>query len=468
MTRGYMYNGNMLTKSDFLIFIESPLHLWAKVNNQYKKIFTEYDNHLTKQGYEVENLAREYAKRYLGKEPQFQKEYKTEKLLSKADIVVGNSIYEVKSSTKIEKEHEYDLLFQYYVSSKVSDIEKIFIVYLNKEYTKVGDINLEELFVVEDMTDFVKENLHLVEGLIEEALLVQKLESPKGLKECYKPKDCPCINLCHPILPEYSIYDIAMANEKTKEKLREQGILDIKDVPYDFKLSAKQKKQIEVAKQDRVYADKEMIKNYLSALSYPIHFLDYETYSWAVPRYENHKVYQFVVFQYSLHILHADGSMVHKEFLSTTKEDPLKEILENMKKDIEEKGSILVWNKSFEMGCNKEMARIFPEEQEYIQKINSRIYDLGDIFSKQMYIDPKFKGSWSIKNVLPVLVPSLSYKDLDVQNGTQAMVGWEKIVYGNLSEKEKSELYNSLLEYCKLDTLAMYEIYKFLVTFLNS
>lgn len=468
MIRGYMYNENMLTKSDFLIFTESPLHLWAKVNSQYKRIFTEYDNHLTKQGYEVENLAREYAKKYLGKNPQFQKEYKTEKLLSKADIVVGNNIYEVKSSTNIEKEHEYDLLFQYYVSSKISDIKKIFIVYLNKEYTKVGNINLEELFIVEDMTDFVKENLHLVEGLIEEALLVQELKNPKGLKGCFKPKDCPCINLCHPILPEYSIYDIAMASDNTKKKLKEDGILDIKDVPENFKLSAKQKKQVEVAKQEKIYADKEMIKKDLNELCYPIHFLDYETYSWAVPRYENHKVYQFVVFQYSLHILNDDGSMIHKEFLSTTKGDPMKEILESLKKDIEERGSILVWNKSFEMGCNKEIARIYPEEEEYIQEINSRIYDLGDIFSKQMYIDPKFKGSWSIKNVLPVLVPNLSYKDLDVQNGTQAMIGWERIVYGNLSEKDKKELYNSLLEYCKLDTLAMYEIYKFLVTFLRS
>lgn len=463
-----MYNKSMLTKSDFLIFIDSPLHLWAKINNKYKQIFTEYDKHLTKQGYEVEDLAREYAKKYLGENPQFQKEYKTDKLLSKADIVVGNSIYEVKSTTKIEKEHEYDLLFQYYVSSQVSNIEKISLIYLNKEYTRKGDINLKELFIVEDMTDFVKKNLHIVEGLIEEALLIQDLEIPNGLKECYKPKDCPCIKLCHPNLPEYSIYDIAMANDKTKEKLREKGILDIKDVPIDFKLSTKQRKQVEVAKKGSIYANKQMIENDLNELCYPIHFLDYETYSWAVPRYENHKVYQNVVFQYSLHILSDDGSMIHKEFLSTSKQDPIKEILLNLKKDIEDRGSILVWNKSFEMGCNKEMARIYPEEESFVEDMNSRIYDLGDIFSKQMYIDPKFKGSWSIKNVLPVLVPSLSYKDIDIQNGTQAMVGWEKIVYGKISEQERNLTYNSLLEYCKLDTLAMYEIYNYLITFLRT
>jgi len=463
-----MYNKNMLTKSDFLVFIDSPLHLWAKVNNRYKQIFTEYDKHLTKQGYEVENLAREYAKKYLGKEPQFQKEYKTEKLLSKADIVVESSIYEVKSTTKIEKEHEYDLLFQYYVSSQVNNIEKIYIVYLNKEYTKRGNIDLKDLFIVEDMTDFVKENLHTVEGLIEEALLVQELNNPNGLKECYKPKDCPCIELCHPNLPEYSIYDIAMANEKTKEKLKENGILDIREVPSDFKLSTKQRKQIDVAKKGSIYANKQMIENDLNKLCYPIHFLDYETYSWAIPRYENHKVYQNVVFQYSLHILNDDKSIIHREFISTSKQDPIRDILINLKKDIEGKGSILVWNKSFEVGCNKEMTRIYPEEESFLEYMNDRIYDLGDIFSKQMYIDPKFKGSWSIKNILPVLVSSLSYKDIDIQNGTQAMVGWEMIVYGKISEQEKNTIYNSLLKYCKLDTLAMYEIYKYLVTFLRT
>jgi len=452
----------MLTKSNFLIFIDSPLHLWAKINNKYKRNFTEYDNHLTKQGYEVESLAREYAKRYLGGNPEFQKEYKTKNLLSKADIVVEKNIYEVKSTTSIEKEHEYDLLFQYYTSSQVFDIEKIFIIYLNKEYTKVGEIDLKELFIVEDMTDFVKENIHLVEGLIKEAQLIEELKDPNGLQECYKPKDCPCINLCHPILPEYSIYDIAMANDNTKKKLKEDGILDIKDVPENFKLSAKQKKQVEVAKQEKIYADKEMIKKDLNELCYPIHFLDYETYSWAVPRYENHKVYQFVVFQYSLHILNDEGSMIHKEFLSTTKEDPMKEILENLKKDIEERGSILVWNKSFEMGCNKEIARIYPEEEEYIQEINSRIYDLGDIFSKQMYIDPKFKGSWSIKNVLPVLVPNLSYKDLDVNKGDMAMIKWLE-----LRQKEDRKIKENLLTYCKLDTYSMYAIHKVLTDTLS-
>lgn len=454
----------MLTKSDFLIYTEAPLHLWAKKNNQYKKEFTQYDTHLAKQGYEVEALAREYARKYLDGKAEFQKEFKHENLLSKADIVVGNSIYEVKSGTNIDKENKYDVLFQYFVASKNSDIENIYILHLNKEYEREGDINLQELFVVEDMTDYVKENIDIVEGLIAEALVITTKETPQGLLECHKPKECPCINLCHPDLPPYSIYDIANAKEAKLRVLREMGILDIKDVPSDFKLSKMQKKQIEVAKSGVPYINKEMIEKDLGELEYPIHFLDYETYSWAIPQYENHKPYQNVVFQYSLHILEKDGKMLHKEFLSTTKDDPIKEVIEHLKRDTKGKGSILVWNKKFEMGCNKEMARIYPENSDFFEELNSRVYDLGDIFSKQMYVDSQFKGSWSIKKVLPVLVPKLSYKEMEISNGTEAMVGWETLVYKNIPKEEREQLLNNMLKYCELDTYAMYEIYSYLLT----
>lgn len=454
----------MLTKTDFKIYMEAPMHLWAKVNDKYKVEFSQYDQHLAKQGYEVEALAREYARRYIDKGVEFQKEFKYEQLLSKADITIGDSIYEVKSSTKIEKEDKYDVLFQYFVASKSSSVDRIYLLYLNKEYERKGDINLKELFVVEDMTEYVKKNLGLIEGLIAEALIVLKSDTPRGLIECHKPKDCPCISLCHPNLPQYSIYDIANSNEKKLRTLREMGILDITDVPSTFKLSEKQYKQIEVAKQNKPYINKDLILKDIEDLKYPIHFLDYETYSWAIPRYENHKPYQNVVFQYSLHILEKSEEISHKEFLSTTKDDPIKEVIEHLKNDVKGSGSILVWNKKFEMGCNKEMARIYPEYFDFLEEINSRIYDLGDIFSKQMYVDPKFKGSWSIKKVLPVLVPSLSYKEMEISNGTEAMVGWETLVYKNISEEEKNTLYKNMLRYCELDTFAMIEIYKYLLT----
>ena len=235
----------------------------------------------------------------------------------------------------------------------------------------------------------------------------------------------------------------------------------MKLIPDTFKLTEKQNLQVKSTKRDSAVIDEVAVRNDLYQLVYPIYFLDYETYSWAVPRYENHGVYQNVVFQYSLHIKKDDHSpLEHYEYISKTQDDPMKEIAPNLEKVIGKVGSILVWNKSFEMSRNKEMGNIFPKYEDFFIMVNSRIKDLGDIFSKQMYVDPEFKGSWSIKKVLPVICPNLTYHGMKVANGTQAMTTWEDIVYGSKTQTEKEEMTKDLLKYCELDTYAMVAIWE--------
>lgn len=439
------------------------MHLWALKNNQYNKELSQYDQHLIKQGYEVEKLAREYVKQYISENAEYQKIYQTDDLYSRADIVVDNDIYEVKSVTDIEKEQEYDVLFQYYTASNTvnKDIKDIYLIYLNKEYVRNGDIDLKELFVVKKMTEFAKENYSKIEGLIAEALIIENKKENTGIQECYKPGTCPCKTLCFPILPEYSIYDIGNIGEKKVRSLREMDILDMRNIPETLKLSTKQALQVKATKENRVIIDKYAVKNDLDQLTYPIYFLDYETYSWAVPQYDGHTVYQNVVFQYSLHVKRNENTpLEHYEYISTTKTDPMKEIPLNLQKAIGKTGSILVWNKSFEMGRNKEMGEIYPEYEDFFIMVNSRVKDLGDIFSKQMYLDPQFKGSWSIKKVLPVICPELTYHGMNVSNGTEAMVTWEDIVYGNKTDSEKETMKTNLLKYCELDTYAMVRIWE--------
>lgn len=453
----------MLTKSDFLVYMDAPLHLWALKNNQYNMELSQYDKHLIQQGYEVEKLAKEYVKKYISQDAEYQKIYQTDDLYSRADIVVGNDIYEVKSVTEIEKEQEYDILFQYYTASNTvnRDINDIYIIYLNKEYIRHGNIDLSELFIVKKMTDFVKENYHKVEGLIAEALIIENKKDSSGILECYKPGSCPCKSLCFPALPEYSIYEIGNIGEKKLRELREMNILDINNIPDNFKLSSKQMLQVKATKEHKPIIDTYAVRGDIEKLIYPIYFLDYETYSWAIPNFDGHAVFQNVVFQYSLHVQRSkDSKLEHYEYLSTTKDDPMKEIPIQLQKVIGKTGSILVWNKSFEMGRNKEMGKIYPEFEDFFIMVNSRVEDLGDIFSKQMYVDPKFKGSWSIKKVLPVICPELTYHGMEVSNGTEAMVTWEEITYGNISQLEKEEKSKNLLKYCELDTYAMVRIWE--------
>lgn len=453
----------MLTKSDFMLYMDAPMHLWAKKNNQFSRELSQYDEHLIQQGYEVEKLAKEYIKKYVSLNAEYQKIYETDDLYSRADIVVANDIYEVKSVTEITKEQEYDILFQYYVASNTvsKDINKIYIIYLNKEYIKKGNINLEELFIVKDMTAFAQEHYAHIQGLIAEALIVVNKKDSNGLLECYKPHDCPCPKLCFPDLPEYSIYDIGNIGERKLRELRDMNILDIHNIPDSFKLSSKQALQVKATKLGKAIIDQYAVRRDIEELIYPIYFLDYETYSWAIPRYNGHSVYQNVVFQYSLHVKRSNVSpLEHYEYISITTEDPMKSVPSELQKVIGKSGSILTWNKSFEMGRNREMGQIYPEWEDFFIMVNSRVKDLGDIFSKQMYVDPKFKGSWSIKKVLPVICPELTYKNMQVGNGTEAMVTWEDIVYGNKTKEEKDTMKSALLKYCELDTYAMVRIWE--------
>ncbi len=149
----------------------------------------------------------------------------------------------------------------------------------------------------------------------------------------------------------------------------------------------------------------------------------------------------------------------NKEFLETKATDPAINLLKKLKEDIKDTGSIVVWNKQFESTRNTEMGTIYPEHKEFLEDLNTRMIDLADFINKEMYIHPKFLGSWSIKNVLPVMVPDLSYKNLKINKGDIAMLTWWKMV----NKKDKKEA-KDLLEYCKLDTLAMVRIWERLKT----
>lgn len=455
----------MLTKSDFLLFLDSPIHLWAKKHNKVEREKTPFVQSIIDQGYEVEDVAKEFMIKHISRIFEYQKIFETNNTSCKTDFTVFNNqtgkidIYEVKSGTDVKLDNEYDITFQYITASQLVKIGKVYIIHLNKEYTRDKRLDLKNLFVIHDMTETIEKRLLETEILIKQALLVINKPSPQGLEGCFKPKDCCCPQLCFPSLPKYSIYNLSNVHKERLIQLREKGILDINDIPDTFPLSHRQNIQAKSTKEKRTIINYDKIKDFLSEISYPLYFLDYESYNWAIPQFQNHTIYQNVVFQYSLHIQGTPNSnMEHKEFLSVTHNDPMYEIAKSISENIGDSGIVMVWYKQFEKGCNKEMGRVYPEFKEKLININSRIIDLSDIFSKQMYVDYRFNGSWSIKNVLPVLVPELGYKGLNINNGTLAMLEWKKLVYGNLDKNEKDEIYNNLLEYCGLDTFAMKKI----------
>ena len=209
--------------------------------------------------------------------------------------------------------------------------------------------------------------------------------------------------------------------------------------------------------------DHEAIQQFLGELGYPLYFLDYETMSGLIPYFDGQRPYQQVPFQYSLHVLESpEAELTQKEYLHRDNSDPSRPLTEQLIKDIGDKGSVLVWFEGFEKARNSELGDMLPEYKETMEAINDRVVDLMTPFKLKWYQDERFNGSASIKQVLPVLCPHLSYKELGIQEGGSAQRLWTEAILDEKRAEQKDQILEDLIEYCKLDTLAMVEIFKIL------
>lgn len=460
----------MITKTDFLMYLDAPKHLWAHKHGKLdEKVTDTYTQHLLEQGYEVESLAQKYIDQVIkpeAKEVIIQQKMVDDQFEARADALVFNGetwdMYEIKSSTSVNNKHEMDATFQYCVFKTGYDIKNVYILHLNSEYERNGEIDISELFTTTDITDVVHSREDVVMKIREIALEIETMDDANEVDGCVRPKTCICMDVCHKDMPEYPIYGIRRMYAKKIKELEKMGIYDIRMVPDTYELTDIQRLQVQVAKDNKEHINEEMVKYELSKATYPLYFLDYESFNPAIPAYDGYRPYEQITFQFSLHVQESEDSPLdHHEFIFTKKEDPIPFLVEKLQSIINESGSIVVWNASFEGSVNSIMARIHPEYADFLNDINSRIYDLMVIFQDQHYDHPDTKGSYSIKKILPVFDKEFSYKELDIQEGATAMNTWNDMVNTDkYTQEEKDKLTKSLLEYCKLDTLAMVKIYE--------
>lgn len=379
-------------------------------------------------------------------------------------------LFEIKSSTKAKPEHILDLAFQTIVlEGSGLSIRNIAVVHVNNEYVRDGEVDIEGITNTTDITEEVRAKIESTKENIQKAITVVNLPeipdiSPKHVRLGAFKEWMEIYKTLNGELKPYSIYSIPTVGAKKLALLEDMNVETVFDVPEGFELTDTQKRYVEAVQTDKVLIDTDAIKDFVDNLEYPLHFLDYETVSNIIPPFDGTRPYQQVPFQYSLHIQNKPGGeLTHKEYLHTEDSNPVSSLLENLKKDMEGKGSVIVWYETFEKGRNTEMAAFAPEYQTFLEDVNDRVVDLMVPFKKGDYVHKDFLGSASIKNVLPVLVPELSYKELGIQDGGTALRLWsEAVLEGKCSEKEKDETMSCLIEYCKLDTLAMVEILKVL------
>ena len=458
----------MLTKSLFKQFLDHPLHFWAVAHGAITVYPDPGTRFIMSQGYQVEEVAIRYLRTLLTTPDLDLKPQHTisqGRLKARVDLWVETlmsqaaSIYEIKSATRLKQDHIWDLAFQYHIAATLRDIGKTFLVHVNPAYRLVGELDPSQFFIIEDVTDQVTAKQVDLPELIRQALHI--LDSPErpDLPGCGHPHDCPCPDVCFggQLKPTSIHYLHGTLPDSLKD------IADLTDITDPSDLNPKQQKQVESAKSGQPIIDRPAIATFLDRLRFPLYFLDYETINFAIPKYQHHAPQSHLPFQYSLHRLDApDAPLTHFEFLETGRADPSPTLLKQLSSQIGDTGSILVWYKNFEQGRNRYLAELAPDYRDFINGLNNRIVDLMDPFARGWYADYRFRGSASIKRVLPILIPDLSYKDLSIGNGGLALVSWYKMVYENVSAKERRKIQQDLLEYCQLDTRAMVTIYRFL------
>jgi hypothetical protein len=336
-------------------------------------------------------------------------------------------------------------------------------------FVRDGDIDPKELTGTTDITASVKDKLAFTRSKIELALKVVNSTNRPDISPAYARlgsfNEWLAIYRGLADVEPDSIYDLCIIGAEKTGELEELGVTKLVDIPDSFKLSAKQALQVKAAKQGQPIIDQTNIKKFLNSLVFPLYFFDYETLASIVPYFDGMKPYKQYPFQYSLHILDSpEAEPRHVEFLQRDNNSPLQPLSEALKSQIGETGSVITWNMSFEKGCNTLIGSLLPTYEDFYEKLNERIVDLMLPFSNGWYVDKGFKGSSSIKSVLPVLVPELSYKVLGIQEGGAAQRLWMEAVLDGKRDGEKETILNNLTTYCALDTMAMVKIYDFLTS----
>ena len=401
-----------------------------------------------------------------GVEVIYEAAFQFDGVLALLDILVKKEgkwyAYEVKSAASVKGVYIQDASLQYYVINNSGiELEDISIIHLNSKYVRKNGLNLQELFKSKSILEAVKESQQVIKSqLLEQKIVLASKRVPKVEigAHCNTPYPCDFKGYCWKEVSKHSVLNLNKGDEKVWD-LFDSGIKNIKDIPTGTKLNQSQEIQVNSVQKGEDFIDKKEIKSFLEKLNYPIYFLDFETVMPAVPLFENTRTYQQLTFQYSLHITEAlNSETTHNEYLAEGENiDPREGLIIKLIEDLKEEGTILVYNKDFEDRCLFELGRDFPQYLEPINKIRKRLVDLATPFEKRHYYTAEMKGKYSIKNVLPALVPELSYNDLEVQDGATASFTFLDMMAGTF-EGDISETRKNLLDYCKLDTFAMVKI----------
>ena len=380
----------------------------------------------------------------------------------------GFDLIEVKSTASAKKEHLPDVAIQMHVvEGSGIPIRRAYLMHINNTYVyQGGDHNPDELFSLRDVTEEARSYAattmpnHLAQ-MWESLQLAETLDIETG-RHCTSPYRCPFFGHCHRDEAEHPIRDLPRLKQGDYERLKASGIQDIGSIPPDFTgLSAVQVRVRDSVVAGRPFAGPDLASR-LGEIGSPASFLDFETMSPAIPIYIGTRPYQTVPFQWSLHLRDSDGGLRHSAFLDGGAGDPRERFVASLLAAIPPQGTIVAYS-SYEETVMKALAQAFPQYESPLIGLCERIIDLLQLI-RSNYYHPDFHGDFSIKSVLPALVPGLSYDDLEIPEGRAAAAAYARLVAGDAPQSDGAQIREALLAYCQRDTEAMVRVFEALLT----
>ena len=374
----------------------------------------------------------------------------------------GWELYEVKSSTSVKDVYENDIALQYYViNGSGLNICKAAIVHINNKYIRQGELDLKQLYTIADLTYTA---MATQEEIVRE-LARLKIAVAKGTPipeldvgpHCNDPYECDFSEHCWQHIPPKSVFNLSRMRSSDKFKLYGDGIISFADIPEDYPLTRAQQMQVDAELNGTEFINIERIKELLATIISPVGFMDFETFMQAVPSFNNQSPYQQVPFQFSLHIDDGSGLLRHVEYLGKQRKDPRLAFIRQLLSATKNIPVIIVYNKAFECRILSELAQTFPQYSQEISGLIDRIIDLMVPFQNKDYYVKDMQGRYSIKLVLPALVPEMSYENMAIGDGGAAMDAYAALQDLD-DDDESATIRQNLLKYCELDTLAMVKI----------
>ena len=368
-------------------------------------------------------------------------------------------LIEVKSTAEVKDHQVDDVAIQHRVVTHSGiDLAASCLAHVSRDYIyEGGSIDVHRLFKIVNLTRQVEKlQPELTSQLRSEFRILAMPEAPDipAGRQCSNPFNCEFFDHCNPPIPDDHILRLPRIHASTVSKLVAQGLQSIHDIPENYPLTGRLRRACTSVQMGKPWFSPEL-KDELKGLRYPLYFMDFETVNPAIPRFAGMRPYDQLPFQWSVDVQTQPGAdPEHHEFLATDASDPRPAFISTLCDALGDCGSVVVYNAGFECQRLSDLAAWLPEFSGQIKRIQSRLRDLLPVVRDHAY-HPAFAGSYSLKSVLPALVPDMTYDGMDVANGQAAGLAWERLIRGSLDQAENEKITKALLDYCEQDSLAL-------------